>query len=412
MLLHTRTSRRHNHDVTDPQDETDDNVITGAAQPCLELERGPGNIGALFALAGNTHIGNSWKDRVSLDVPGMNARHARIFRADGVWYVQNVNPREGTSVNGAPLGADARPLEDGDRISLDRDLVVLRFRSTRPALGGVTAYRANGTPWVTFCPWFFNPHLAYAMSDDGVVRTAISDVRVSTFTSSTFAAMGAMARFDDGTRVYVDDVAGIRWPDLLWRTNEQRASVDGRLLFAAASLMMCGGDVHHSRMHVTWTGTLVWHARDAPPPRPRPPGMPPLAQPPQPEKVFTGTASRAALVVHLVATAAGCTSVRRTASFVAQQDADVLADHKRRIPTLPLDGDVRAALLRLVDTALAAPQQVAAVIDRERVALGALAAADVAGLVAQLFAEERKQHERIVDEARVLGVEGIVKLRG
>lgn len=56
------------------------------------------------------------------------------------------------------------------------------------------------------------------------------------------------------------------------------------------------------------------------------------------------------------------------------------------------------------------PRELATVIERERIALGALAPEDVAGLVAHLFPEELTQHRRIVDEARLLGVDGIVEL--
>lgn len=410
-LLHTRTSRRHNHAVPDPPD---DHAIAGetASQPYLELEPRSGHLGALFALVGETTIGNTWRATVPVHVHGMNERHARVFFFDGAWYLQNVNPRFGTTVNGTRLGVDARALDDGDRIGLDRDHFVLRFHAQRPPLIGI-APRATGTQgwaWVTFCPWSADPRLEYAMSRDGLVCTACADERVSTFTSRSFGPIGVRARVDDGTRAYDDDVAGVRWADLLWRTNEQRATVDGRLLLATASLMMRGGDLFHSRMFVAWSGVLTWHARAAPPPRPLPAGTPPRAAPPTITEHMRN-ASRPAHLVHLIATAAGCTRVRRTSEFLTPDDFDVLLDHKKALATLALESDVRAALARMIDTALASPNALGDVIERERAALGALEPSSIAGLVARVFPDEHAQHQRIVEDARLLGVDGIVKLR-
>jgi hypothetical protein len=110
----------------------------------------------------------------------------------------------------------------------------------------------------------------------------------------------------------------------------------------------------------------------------------------------------------------GCTRLPRGAIGVdelAQEDAMVLLDHKKVIASLPLESDVRAALTRMIDAALAAPQTLADVIDRERLAIGLLSHADAAGLLAHLFPEGRDRHLRIIDEARLLGVDGIVKLK-
>lgn len=415
-LLHTRTSTRQNHAVRDrdrDRDDDTDEVVT-EGQPCLELEPRPGHLGGLFALTGETFIGNSWRAHVPIIVHGMNERHARVFPFEGAWYLQNVNPRTATTVNGTRVGGDARLLEDGDRISLDRGLAALRFHATRPALVGITSYAStangsDGAAWVTFCPWSADPRCEYALSHDGVVRSACGDDRVSTFTSRAFAAVGVCARFDDGTRVYDDDVAGVRWSDLLWRTNEQKATVDGRLLLAIAALMMRGGDLFHSRMFVTWSGLLAWHARAAPPPRPLPSGIDRTTRPVVTEAMRD--ASRPAHLVHLVATAAGCTRVRRTSEFLTPDDFEVLLDHKKALATLALESDVRTALVHMIDAALASPHALADVIERERNALGALDAADTAGLVARVFPDEHAHHQRVVEDARLLGVDGIARLQ-
>jgi pSer/pThr/pTyr-binding forkhead associated (FHA) protein len=414
-LLHTRTSRRHNHVVA---------VRRPSGEACLELEAGPALRGTLFALRvddGEVHIGSTAKADIALSVGGLSAHHARLFRVDGAWFVQDVNPRSGTWVNGAMLGKDARALADGDRISLDRDVVVLRFHAARPTLSGITSYGATSTraPWVTFCEWSTQPKLSYAMSDDGVVVSARHVDRrgaggdgdaggaVRSFTSRTFDALGERAHLADGCVVFDDDIAGVRWADLLWRTSEQRASLDGRLLLAAASLMTRGGDLRHSRMHVAWSGAMTWHARPTPPRR--------STVTPQAAALAARDSGRPMLLAHLVAIAAGCTRLPRgalTAEEMDQEEATVLLDHKKAMATLALDSDVRAALVRVLDAALDAPHSKRALeqaIVRERMAVGAPALDDVAGLVAHLFVEERARHQRIVEEAQMLGVDGILR---
>src|SRR5579871_1757155 len=46
----------------------------------------------------------------------LSRRHARIFRKDGLFYVADLDSRNGTTVNGAAIGRAPHRLDDGDEI--------------------------------------------------------------------------------------------------------------------------------------------------------------------------------------------------------------------------------------------------------------------------------------------------------
>jgi phosphoserine phosphatase RsbU/P len=85
----------------------------------LELQiRCPGIPVVNRAFDGNECVvGRSQSVDVVLNDSGVSRRHARLFRRDGRWFVEDLGSRNGTSLNGIVLAAPS-PLEPGDEVKI------------------------------------------------------------------------------------------------------------------------------------------------------------------------------------------------------------------------------------------------------------------------------------------------------
>lgn len=69
-----------------------------------------------YAVRENTSIGRNRKNDICIPAPFMSATHARIFFADGDFYIEDLGSTNGTLVNGKYVGNYTVPLKSGDKI--------------------------------------------------------------------------------------------------------------------------------------------------------------------------------------------------------------------------------------------------------------------------------------------------------
>lgn len=69
-----------------------------------------------YAIRENTTIGRSRKNDITIPAPFMSASHARIFFADGDFYIEDLGSTNGTILNGKYIGNYTVPLKSGDKI--------------------------------------------------------------------------------------------------------------------------------------------------------------------------------------------------------------------------------------------------------------------------------------------------------
>ena len=70
-----------------------------------------------YAIKEENKIGRSRKNDICIPAPFMSATHARIFFADGEFYIQDTGSTNGTLHNGVFVGNYTVPLKSGDKIS-------------------------------------------------------------------------------------------------------------------------------------------------------------------------------------------------------------------------------------------------------------------------------------------------------
>ena len=61
--------------------------------------------------------------------PYISRRHAEIVREEGQYQIRDLGSKNGTFLNGSPVGSAWQSLHNGDRIELARGQVVMRFQS-------------------------------------------------------------------------------------------------------------------------------------------------------------------------------------------------------------------------------------------------------------------------------------------
>ncbi|MFC1935202.1 FHA domain-containing protein [Chloroflexota bacterium] len=66
----------------------------------------------------------------AVDNPYVSRRHAEVCFVEGRYQVRDLGSKNGTFVNGSAVGSAAQWLNNGDRIELGRDQVVLRFQTS------------------------------------------------------------------------------------------------------------------------------------------------------------------------------------------------------------------------------------------------------------------------------------------
>ena len=69
-----------------------------------------------YAVREVTTIGRARKNDVCIPAPFMSAEHAKIFFADGDFYLEDLGSTNGTLVNGKYIGNFKVPLKSGDKI--------------------------------------------------------------------------------------------------------------------------------------------------------------------------------------------------------------------------------------------------------------------------------------------------------
>lgn len=83
----------------------------------LQLVAPPAVAGTSFTLGGETTIGRAAGCGIPIDDAHISKLHARVYPADGRWYVEDLGSTNGTSVNGSTIVA-AAPVGPGDRIQV------------------------------------------------------------------------------------------------------------------------------------------------------------------------------------------------------------------------------------------------------------------------------------------------------
>lgn len=69
-----------------------------------------------YAVKENTLVGRSRKCDICIGAPFMSMEHARIFFADGEFYIEDLGSTNGTTVNGKYTGNYTVPIQNGDKI--------------------------------------------------------------------------------------------------------------------------------------------------------------------------------------------------------------------------------------------------------------------------------------------------------
>lgn len=79
-----------------------------------------------FTLSGELVIGRDGDCDIVFAEASLSRRHARVFTANGVVYVEDLGSQNGTYVNGAPLTM-ACALRSGDEIAMGDVVIRLKF---------------------------------------------------------------------------------------------------------------------------------------------------------------------------------------------------------------------------------------------------------------------------------------------
>lgn len=85
-------------------------------EACLILIYGGAELGKRFALTEDLTIGREASNAICVDMSYVSRQHARVFRQNDGWFVEDLNSRNGTQVNGITLSEPA-PLKNGDQLS-------------------------------------------------------------------------------------------------------------------------------------------------------------------------------------------------------------------------------------------------------------------------------------------------------
>lgn len=95
-------------------------------RPHLLVVAADRNLGAKYYLLDDVLIGRAGNSQVVLEDTYASQQHARVYRGDGVFYVEDLGSTNGTYVNGRKI---SYPLElrQGDRIKIGK--TVFEFRS-------------------------------------------------------------------------------------------------------------------------------------------------------------------------------------------------------------------------------------------------------------------------------------------
>ena len=101
----------------------------------LRIRGGPEDGRMIFLSGGFTRIGRGTPNEISIDDPGVSRQHATIRGAPDGYWITDLGSRNGTLVNGVPVGQEPRRLENRDVIQVgaaedDIHLVFMRSQET------------------------------------------------------------------------------------------------------------------------------------------------------------------------------------------------------------------------------------------------------------------------------------------
>ena len=71
-----------------------------------------------YPLSGDDKIGRGEECSIRIDDNFMSHVHSRIFKDNGIYYIEDMDSTNGTFVNGDMLSEDALELLDGDKIGI------------------------------------------------------------------------------------------------------------------------------------------------------------------------------------------------------------------------------------------------------------------------------------------------------
>jgi len=91
-------------------------------------------VGDELALQSITHVGRDPTNTIVVGDGGASARHARLSRDNGLWWLEDLGSRNGTLLNDLPLAKPAS-LAEGDVIAIG----AARFRFEAELQGGKVA---------------------------------------------------------------------------------------------------------------------------------------------------------------------------------------------------------------------------------------------------------------------------------
>lgn len=91
----------------------------------------------------DTVIGREAPADLVIPLPRISRRHARIVRSQNGYAVRDLESRNGTFVNGAPVGGAPLPLKDGDQIVLG-GTIELTFHCSHETVQGPRIGRLKG----------------------------------------------------------------------------------------------------------------------------------------------------------------------------------------------------------------------------------------------------------------------------
>lgn len=315
-------------------------------------------------------VGRTAPSDVTLPGDGsVTKRHVTIALEGGAWRVNDLHSTNGTFVN-AMAAPPGRPLLDGDVVGVGR--ARLRFRAASVRLGG----RRSGD-WALFGPARDRPTtMLHALAAGGErLHTSVSERA----TPTTLAGpLEVRARI--GQQVVVDDVTGPNVAELRALTAGQGSAVDPAFAVAVARTVVASEVTNaDTSIFVTFAGALVAISE---------PGRLSL-----PERLRT--AARTLL------TLAGGPTHFRSLEEAARLQRDELAGSHR------LAAEARASLQAIADVAVDDPLRIPFALANAVRVLGEPTASQLSTMARELFPHAAAQHARLVEEAVLLGVDGI-----
>jgi DNA-binding response OmpR family regulator len=123
-------------------------------------------------------------------------QHARIIRDGRNYAIRDLDSRNGTFINGKPIGAESRPLKDGDQISLG-GTIALRFHDASSAAAEAQRSARSGV-WV----------------DEAVREAWIDGRRIDPPLSPAQLALLALLHRAAGQVVARPQIVAAVWPDV------------------------------------------------------------------------------------------------------------------------------------------------------------------------------------------------------